>query len=90
MKDNIAMASEKMLFSRIINSILHQIKIMKKKLFMAKIGNKYLKIALFHFQIGFKEYIQKKKKKAKKITGKKTRMGVRSNRAPDESWHPFV
>ena len=69
-----------------INSILHQIKIMKKKkLFLAKISNTCLKIALFQFQIGFKEYIQKKKKKAKKITGKKTRMGVRSNRAPDES-----
>ena len=55
---------------------MHQIKIMKKKLFLAKISNTCLKIALFHFQIGFKEYIQKKKKKAKKITGKKTRMGV--------------
>ena len=56
----------------------------EKKLFLAKISNTCLKIALFQFQIGFKEYIQKKKK-AKKITGKKTRMGVRSNRAPDES-----
>ena len=55
-------------------------------MFLAKISNKCLKIALFHFQIGFKEYIQKKKKKAKKITGKKTLHG--RSKQQSTRWKP--
>ena len=51
-----------------------------KKVVLDKISNKCLKIALFHFQIGFKEYIQKKK--VKKLQAKKNAWAFEATEHP--------